>query len=79
MGRLWCTRARVLPYYHSPNIQTSLAEVKRLKLMDSGAIHLIGNRLTDAAKERAEEEARMRSSGFLPSDWEATCGGLTPL
>lgn len=34
----------------SPNIQTSLAVVKRLKLMDSGAIHLIGNRVIDAAK-----------------------------
>lgn len=33
---------------NSPNIQTSLAEVKRLKLMDSGAIHLIGNRVTEA-------------------------------
>lgn len=32
----------------SPNIQTSLAVVKRLKLMDSGAIHLIGNRLAEA-------------------------------
>ena len=27
----------------SPNIHTSLAEVKRLKFMDSGAIHLIGS------------------------------------
>lgn len=28
---------------YSPNIHTSLAEVKRRKLIDSGAIHLIGN------------------------------------
>ena len=33
-----------------PNIQTSLAVVKRLKLMDSGAIHFIGNRLTEAVE-----------------------------
>lgn len=32
-----------------PNIQTSLAEVNRLKLIDSGAIHLIGIRLTEAS------------------------------
>lgn len=35
----------------SPNIHTSLAVVNRLKLMDSGAIHLIGNRVTDAAEK----------------------------
>lgn len=29
--------------FHLPNIHTSLAEVKRRKLMDSGAIHLMGN------------------------------------
>ena len=28
---------------NSPNIQTSLAEVNLLKLIDSGAIHLIGS------------------------------------
>jgi len=33
-----------------PNIQTSLAVVKRLKLMDSGAIHLIGNLPLDAGE-----------------------------
>ena len=32
----------------SPNIQTSLAVVKRRKLMDSGDIHLIGRRVTEA-------------------------------
>lgn len=36
-------------YTNSPNIQTSLAVVNRLKLIDSGAIHLIGNRVTEAA------------------------------
>lgn len=36
----------------SPNIQTSLAVVKRLKLMDSGAIHLIGKRETEAVSKR---------------------------
>ena len=35
---------------HSPNIQTSLAEVKRLKLMDSGAIHLMGSLPLDASR-----------------------------
>lgn len=29
--------------HSSPNIQTSLADVNLLKLMDSGAIHLIGS------------------------------------
>lgn len=29
--------------FHLPNIHTSLAEVNRRKLMDSGAIHLMGN------------------------------------
>lgn len=31
-----------------PNIHTSLAVVNRRKFIDSGAIHLIGNRVTDA-------------------------------
>lgn len=31
-----------------PNIQTSLAVVNRLKLMDSGAIHLMGSLPLDA-------------------------------
>lgn len=39
----------------SPNIQTSLAVVKRLKLMDSGAIHLIGNRLAEAEWKKKDE------------------------
>lgn len=30
-------------WVHLPNIHTSLAEVNRRKLIDSGAIHLIGN------------------------------------
>lgn len=33
-----------------PNIHTSLAEVKRLKFIDSGAIHLIGSFPLEAAK-----------------------------
>lgn len=36
------------PNHHSPNIQTSLAVVKRRKLMDSGDIHLMGRRVTEA-------------------------------
>lgn len=36
------------PSDHVPNIQTSLAVVKRRKLMDSGDIHLMGRRVTDA-------------------------------
>lgn len=43
--------ARALGSYRSPNIHTSLAVVNRLKLMDSGAIHLIGNRVTEAAEK----------------------------
>lgn len=35
-------------HMHTPNIQTSLAVVNRLKLMDSGDIHLIGNLPLDA-------------------------------
>lgn len=34
--------------YNIPNIHTSLAVVKRLKLMDSGAIHFIGSLPFDA-------------------------------
>lgn len=41
----------------SPNIQTSLAEVKRLKFMDSGAIHLIGNRVTEAVEKSPLDHA----------------------
>lgn len=37
------------PSQHAPNIQTSLAVVKRRKLMDSGDIHLMGRRVMDAA------------------------------
>lgn len=36
------------PSHHVPNIQTSLAVVKRRKLMDSGDIHLMGRRVMDA-------------------------------
>lgn len=43
--------AHALGSYRSPNIHTSLAVVNRLKLMDSGAIHLIGNRVTEAAEK----------------------------
>lgn len=46
----------------SPNIQTSLAVVKRLKLMDSGAIHLIGNRETDAVKETTDDDGHHKAS-----------------
>jgi len=35
-------------HMHTPNIQTSLAVVNRLKLIDSGDIHLIGNLPLDA-------------------------------
>ncbi len=35
---------------HSPNIQTSLAEVNRRKFMDSGAIHLMGSFPLEAVK-----------------------------
>lgn len=36
---------------NSPNIQTSLAEVNLLKLIDSGAIHLIGSFPLEAETE----------------------------
>lgn len=39
-----------------PNIQTSLAVVNRLKLMDSGAIHLIGSLPLDAEKQMQENK-----------------------
>lgn len=35
----------------TPNIQTSEADEKRRKLMDSGAIHLIGSLPFEATKE----------------------------
>jgi hypothetical protein len=43
--------------FFSPNIQTSLAVVKRLKLIDSGAIHLIGNRVSEAGREKMRVNA----------------------
>lgn len=42
------TLSHALGKLHSPNIQTSLAVVKRRKLMDSGDIHLMGRRVTEA-------------------------------
>lgn len=41
---------------YSPNIHTSLAEVKRRKLIDSGAIHLIGNFPLEARRLILENE-----------------------
>lgn len=42
---------------HTANIQTSLAVVKRRKLIDSGDIHLMGRRVTEAlGKERGLQE-----------------------
>lgn len=42
---------------NSPNIQTSLAVVKRRKLMDSGDIHLMGRRVTEAlGRQRGLQE-----------------------
>lgn len=46
------TRFHILPKLNSPNIQTSLAVVKRRKLMDSGDIHLMGRRVTEAGGGR---------------------------
>lgn len=40
--------------FNSPNIQTSLAVVNRLKLMDSGAIHLIGSLPLEAETQKSE-------------------------
>lgn len=37
-----------ISHMHTANIQTSLAVVKRRKLMDSGDIHLMGRRVTEA-------------------------------
>lgn len=47
-----------------PNIQTSLAVVNRLKLMDSGAIHLIGSLPLDAKKQKSEELRSLSSCRF---------------
>lgn len=44
-----------------PNIQTSLAVVNRLKLMDSGAIHLIGSFPLDAEKKRGVRKTVLHS------------------
>lgn len=51
--------------YFSPNIQTSPAVVKRLKLIDSGAIHLIGSRLTEAAFMRETDRNTNWKSIFI--------------
>ena len=42
---------------HLPNIQTSLADVKRLKLIDSGAIHLIGSLVTEAVRMTPDKKS----------------------
>lgn len=44
-------------WVHLPNIHTSLAEVNRRKLIDSGAIHLIGNFPLEAKKEGKTRQA----------------------
>lgn len=59
--------------YFSPNIQTSLAVVKRLKLMDSGAIHLIGNRESDAAQKKRNGKRKKRDFMCLLCDFFAKC------
>ena len=41
---------------NSPNIHTSLAPVKRRKLIDSGAIHLIGNLPLLAAEKKRKHK-----------------------
>lgn len=48
-------KERTQPDLNLPNIQTSLAVVNRLKLMDSGAIHLIGSLPLDAEKQGSGE------------------------
>lgn len=47
---------------YSPNIHTSLAEVKRRKLMDSGAIHLMGNFPLEARRLILESEFSLLSA-----------------
>lgn len=48
------SRNRNTTVLNLPNIQTSLAVVNRLKLMDSGAIHLIGSLPLDAITQKWE-------------------------
>ena len=47
---------------YSPNIHTSLAEVKRRKLIDSGAIHLIGNFPLEARRLILQSEFSLLST-----------------
>lgn len=47
---------------YSPNIHTSLAEVKRRKLIDSGAIHLIGNFPLEARRLMSQSEFSLFST-----------------
>ena len=47
---------------YSPNIHTSLAEVKRRKLIDSGAIHLIGNFPLEAGRLILESKTSLLSA-----------------
>jgi len=56
---------------HSPNIHTSLAEVKRLKFIDSGAIHLIGSFPLEAGnRERGENETECEWEESAPKVWD---------
>lgn len=57
------------PSHHAPNIQTSLAVVKRLKLMDSGDIHLMGRRVMDAAGGEADGGRARGCRGAEASPW----------
>lgn len=51
-------------YVNSPNIQTSLADVNLLKLIDSGAIHLIGSLPLEAETKTKRYVKITHTEGF---------------
>lgn len=57
---------------HLPNIHTSLAEVNRRKLIDSGAIHLMGNFPLEATgkarKGRLLSPLQISKTDFVPNE-----------
>lgn len=65
------------PSHHAPNIQTSLAVVKRRKLMDSGDIHLMGRRVTDAGGRDGRRPCPLQRGRSSPSAGRAGQRGLT--
>lgn len=50
--------------HNSPNIQTSLAEVNLLKLIDSGAIHLIGSLPLEAEAKTNTDTLKLQNNFY---------------